>query len=577
MRKLQVAAAATALCVAGAVTGTSMVGAGAATAVGRGSSLTTTTVVGLKVGANGSVLDLSVLGDRGQATIDAAQKAASNLTILSVASQALGVNQAIGTFASQTPGGQPSTTVGSQDLGAALTGAHLPAVASGSVTPGTLTSAVDSGGARSAITAAVNNLGVAAGVASVGNIASTLGSAAAPDSSTASRNLQVGTVQVLNLVALLQGLGINPDLLSLSSLSALLQSLGVPVSGLPTGSTLNTVVSSLSSTIQSLQATLTATTQQSQVSGALTTVDGILSGATTTLGGLTGVNLAPPPASTSTVADLTSAINANLTSLQTTLVSLLTNGINALANVSLLQADGLTVGITTKAADTVANSAAAINASVGKITVAGLPALPALDLTTAATAVNQAVATVNGQLSTILATVAPNTDLNKLLTVSVLDQSKGVTTDGTYNRATAGITALTVTINPPADLGAIVTSITAPTQSVGGQTVPNVAGLLTANGVPAASLPVVGAPMTALTGAVKVAGGALSQGAVLTVGTVQAASDFALTPAPPAPPADTSSLPRTGGPTALLGALGAILAALALGLRRWQRSARDQA
>src|SRR5216683_5019001 len=88
MRMIRVAAAATAFGVAAAVTGSSIMGAGAAT-TGKGTSLTKTTVLGLQLGPNGSVLDLSLASDTGRATIDAAQQAASDLTILSVASQAL--------------------------------------------------------------------------------------------------------------------------------------------------------------------------------------------------------------------------------------------------------------------------------------------------------------------------------------------------------------------------------------------------------------------------------------------------------------------------------------------------------
>lgn len=573
MRKMKLAAAVTALGLTGAAVTMGAVSAQAAT-TGKGTSLAKTTILGLQIGTNGSVLNLSVLGDNGQATIDAAQKASSDLTLVSASSQAIGLNQTIGSFDAHSPGGSPSTQAPATDLGTAL---PVAGIIAGSVSPGSLTAAVDLNGARSGLNTAVTNLAAAAGLAAIGNVGSTLGANAAPDSSTASRSIQATGITVLNIGDLLRGLGINPDQLSVSALSSLLQSLGVPVSGLPVGSTLDTVVSALVSTLNQLQATLTATTQNSQVQGALGTIDSILSGATGTLGTVTGVTLTPPPSTTSTVNDLTTAVNANISSLESTLVSLLTNGLSALNNVSLLSADGLNLGVGTKAADTVANSSATITATLGKITVAGLPVLPALDLTGPASTISGAVTSINNQLSTVLGTVAPGTDLNKLLTVSALQQTKNVDTSGAYTEASAGLTALSVTITPPADLASIVNTVTAATQTVNGQSVPNVASLLTSNGVAAANLPVVGAPMVALDNALNVAGGVLTQGAVLTVGSIQAASNYtvnpAAAPAPATPAAPDTNLPRTGGPTALLGALGAMLAAAALGLRRWQRRA----
>src|SRR5204863_1263701 len=102
-----------------------------------------------------------------------------------------------------------------------------------------------------------------------------------------------------------------------------------------------------------------------------------------------------------------------------------------------LQVNGIDVGVSTKAAPTVADSAADVTAKVGSVTVAGIT-LPGVDLLSAATTVSTLVNNVNTKLQSVLGTISP--DLANLVKVSVLDQTKSVTADGAYNRSRAGIT-----------------------------------------------------------------------------------------------------------------------------------------
>src|SRR5207237_2113309 len=120
----------------------------------------------------------------------------------------------------------------------------------------------------------------------------------------------------------------------------------------------------------------------------------------------------------------TPTVGDAVTSITNQLKALLPTAVTDLANAPLLQVKDLVVGITTKAADTVANSTADIKASLGSVQVGNLN-VPGVDL---AALLSNAQTTVNGVLNTV--GLGSN-----LVTVKALDQAKSVASDKGYVNA----------------------------------------------------------------------------------------------------------------------------------------------
>ena len=525
----------------GLLAAVSTTGSAGAAAPGVGTSKASTTVLSVQLG---DALGVRLLGDDARSTIDrqiADPSAFSKLVGLEVSSKmipALNVSVPATPMESRMPGGQPVVSLSNVNLTSGIQGVGLP----GSIATGTLDavlrSSVDPLAARSGIEAAVKNLNVVGGLLSVGEVSSTLGSGAATSVSDSVRGVKVGEVSVLDLGAVLDGLGLTLADLPLSTLSGLLTQLGVPVSGLPTGTNLNSYVAALNKAIDEVQATVN--TQSGTVTG---TVD-------SAVGTLLGSLALPVPNTNSTVAQ----VNATVNELQETLAGTISAALEALDDLTLLKLGGVDISVATKAVDTVKGSAADITAKVGSVSVGNIT-VPGVDLTSAASQINGLVSQVNGTLSSVLGTISP--DLANLVSVSVLDQTKSVTESGGYIRSRAGITGLTASIVPPANLSALVGTIKAATGA--GEVVTGLGET-----VPALS--------TAMSSLESVLGGtlqALASGAVVKVADIQAASDFA--PAGFSVPG--TELPRTGGGSAPLAALALLMAALGLGIRRVQAAA----
>ncbi len=532
MRFKRVLAAGTAFGLLGAV---STVGLADAAAPGVGTSQASTTVLSVQLG---DLLGLRVLGDDARATIDhqvADPSAFSKLVGVEVTSKvlpALNLSVPPTSLESRTPGGQPIVSITDLNIASGITGVAVPAsIAGGSITA-SLTSSLDALAARSGINASVTNLNVVGGLLNVSEVTSNLGSGAATQVADGTRTVKVGAVNVLDLGALLNGLGLAISDLPVSTINGLLTSLNVPVAGVPTGMNLSDYVAALNQAIDEVQATVD--TQSNTVTG---TVDSSVGGL------LTSLSL-PVPQSGAAVATVQQTINT----LQATLGGVIDTALKALDDLTLVKLGGAEVGVITKATDNVKTSVADVVASVGPISI-GAVTIPGVNLADAATQINGLVSQVNGTLSSVLGTVSP--DLANLVSISVLDQVESVTQDHGYTRARAGITALSASVTPPANLSAIVNTIKGATGAgdvLGslGQTVPQ---LSTA--------------MDTLNGVLGTAVNALSSGAVVKVAEVQAASDFA--PGSIATPA--TELPRTGGSTPLA-AFALLLAALGLGIRR---------
>jgi hypothetical protein len=566
--------------------------AGAASSSGVGTTQASTTILSALLGSKDKpLLNLGVLGDTARSTIDSKVAPASAVTNLVPASLASSLVPALGgltgsfpSFESRTPGGNPSVKGSALNLSSLVSG--LPAgVLGGSVVPSSLTSGLDANGAHAGMDASLANLSILQGLLKLTGVTTGMGAAASPGLANGTRGVAIDGLSLLNLADLLKGLGLDLSALPVDTLSKLLTNLNL-TSALPTGVTdLSGVVDNLVSSINSLLTSIGGGLPATSVVSTVPAVGSLLSGLTTT--GLpttlpTGILTQLPAVGTlssGTVGDL-------LTSLQGTLSALLDQVLGILGNLPLLKLDGAQAGVTTKANQNLADSKADVTAQMGKLSVLGVP-LPAVDLASVATLVNGIGSTLTGALGLI------DPGLANLVKVGVLDKTTSVAASDGYNRARAGLNILSVSIVPPANLGSILSGITSGSNPAAasfkakatGPTAANPLALLGSLGVtdPAAGLPVLGSLGTGMLGLdsllnVPAAVGALASGLNLQVGQILSASDYTLVapaaaPAPAAPstPAAAPSLPRTGGETGVTAMLAAVLATLALGIRRTLR------
>jgi hypothetical protein len=558
------AALASTVIAAGAFTGPA-----AAQAAGVGTSLTSTKVLTAQLGDSGQVLDLLLLGDEARSTVDSAVAPAgaySKLTSITAKTAIVPsnpINLTQGVFEARSDGANEVPIAASPV--ASLTGipAALGPVLSGNVDAGRLTATLTNGVAASGLNASLSDIKAVGGLVTLGSLKSSLDSATSGASSAANRGASVNDVTVLDLGALLQGLGLPLGELTPAQVIALVDGLaaqtGLP---LPSGTTtLAQAVAALNGAITDLSATIaTVPAATSDITNAIDATTGTLLG---TVGSVTGITV-PLPSTTQTVAEAVATVQALVSQVQALINDLLAKGLAALDNLSLLRLEGVDVGVTTKAVDTVAGSVASVNGKIGKIFVGGV-ALPGVDLLTSAATVSSTVATINDKLASVLGTVSP--DLAGLVKVSVLDQATSVVSEGGYTRSRAGITAASATVTPPANLAAIVKAVT---DQVG------VAEKLAAANVP---VPAVSGLMNDLGASLNLASSALTSPAKVQIASVLSASDFRLAAATTtagAPGSGAPSLPRTGGGNDLL-LLGGLAAVLALAVRRFTRTPAMQA
>lgn len=562
---VRLVAGAAALCLTAVVAAPSP--AGAQAAEGVGTSKASQTLISLQLGNAGSLLNLGVLADTAQSTIDSALEPAnafSKLIPLSLASGALpalsGLTSALPTFESKTPGGNGTVTGSALNLGSPAGVLGLPLnLLGGSVIPSSLTSALDGAGARSTLDATLANLSLVSGLLKIDSVTNKLGTAAALPSASGTRALSVDAISLLSLGDLLAGLNLDLATLPLSIVSNLLSALQLPLA-LPGGAAdLQSAVDGLTATITGILAQVTGNNALlGSVVNAVPAVNSLLSGLSlTSLIPLGGTGLVP----LDTLGLPLGTVQALLDTLQSTLSSLLGTALNTLGDLSLLKLDGATIGATTKAVDSLANSTADVTGKLGGLSVLGLN-LPGLDLLSVGNTLNA----VTAQLGNVLGIIDPS--LRDLVKVGVLDKATSVTAANGYNNALAGIDILSVKITPPALLTNLIGSLT-------GNGALSALGILGASGASTAALPALGGNLLGLGNLLNLPAtvGALTQGLTLKVGSVLSSSQFrAAAAAPPASvAAPVDSLPRTGGDTRTLGLLAAGMATLALGVRRWAR------
>ncbi len=551
---------------ASAVLATAVLAASAYTApasaqiAGVGTSLSSTKVLTAQLGG-GQLLDLLLLGDEARATTDAAvaaPEAFSRLTAVKastsiVPNSPINVNQG---FEAKSSG--PSETAIPGTSFASTLPLDLAPVLSGSVSPGKLTATLTDGVAAAGLNVALTDISAVGGLISLDSLKSTMGATSAGGAADGVRGASVTNLKVLDLGALLQGLGLPLGELTPNQLIALVDGLaantGLP---LPSGSaTLAGAVATLNAAINNLQATATTATTATQVTQVTSTID------TTTNTLLGAVGLVSPVGTTSTVvADVAVVVNNLVNQLQALLDELLAKGLLALDNLALLSLQGVEVSVATKATDTVEASSATVTGKIGKVLVGGLE-LPGVDLLAATSVISANVAAINTKLGQVLSLVDPG--LANLVQVSVLDQATSVTSSDGYVRSRAGLTAASATITPPANLAALVKTVT---DQVG------VAQTLAGSMV---GVPVLSAAMNDLGLVLKASSSVLTSPSKVRVAQVLSASDFAraagvtTTGAPGGPASPGTELPRTGGTDLIL--LGGLAGVLALALRRLVRT-----
>jgi LPXTG-motif cell wall-anchored protein len=546
MHKLRVAAAATVIAVVAAF---ASMGQASAATTGVGTTETSTSLVDVALGSAGSLLHLRLVGDDAKATVDPGvgpTSAFSQLFALKATSSVISLlNFNTPLMESKAPGGVSPVTGPAINLASlvptSVLSGLLPvagALVSGSLIPVGLTSSITDGVAKSGLNLNLADLGLVGGLVSVHAVDSTLGAAASSATADGSRLINVDAVSVLNLGALLKGLGIDLKNLPIATVSGLLSNLSTTLTGLPAGSTLGAFVTTLNDTLTSLTA----------ASGTFSVLPAPLQGT------LTGLGL--PVAVAGVIPDAT-AVNTLITQVTDTLSGILETAMNTLDGLDLLKLNGFKVGTVTKATNTVAGSKSEVIAQLGGVGIGNLPVLSGIDLTSTLAQVTDLVNTIQGTLDGVLSPLG----LGGLISVKFFDKAStnGVSTSGGYVRSLAGITGLSLAITPPAGLAGIISGLV-PASGIGqsitdnGGTIPVVSSLMsTLNGT--AGLPSVGGVVSALAG-----------GATFKVASVATGSNFA---APAATATPVSQLPRTGANTTVFLVIGMLMVGAVLLGRRY--------
>lgn len=582
------AAAATAVLTAGPLAGY----AAAAAPTGVGTGTVSATAIRVDLGTNGDILSVRVLGDDGVSTIDPAKGSpisSETLRPLTISSKLVpALDQSVPAVATTSSG-----TEDKKSVEPALP--SIPAFA-GKVNA-IVSSVIDATGARSGMSAGLANLALAGGLVKVPTGAVQVSSTAAGGSANATRSITIPDVRVLDLSAVLDGLGLKLTDLSVNQILGLLKSLGVTLPGIADPAA---AVAALNSAIDTVKAATGNITSQlcTTVDGLLAPlggVTGLVGGAVSALpqaptGGVTGslpVIGTTPGSGTITLppvlggvldglglqaaalpagfscSNLTGTVSDLLTTVQSTLGTLLAGGLAELGDTPLLSVKDVKVALVATAADTVGSSVADVTASIGQVKVGNLavPGVGALDLTAPAATIDQATDAIQSAVGSVLS--ALNAQLADLVKVDVLEIDKVVNTVDGYTHASSTVTALKATLTPPATLGAALIDLSAvPTSTV--------LGTLT-TAVPTIA-PVMGQLEAALGGIQ-----ALSAPATVTVGELSGDATFrpasASTAVGTGGSAPGGELPRTGGNAAFPAMFAVVLGGAALAIRRLLRSA----
>jgi hypothetical protein len=586
-----------------------LAGMGRAATDGVGTATVSSTVIGVQVGANGDVLSLRVLSDEGVSTIDPAKGASSSASTL----RPLVIGSKTAPAVAVTSPEVKSSSTGAEDRKSVEPVLPSSAAFSGAVNA-VVSSIVDATGARSGLQAGLANLRLAGGLVNVPTGAVQVATDAAKGSSTATRTITIPDVRVLDLAAVLDGLGLKLTDLSVNQLLGLLKSLGVTIQGIadPAGAVtqLNKAVDTLTTTTGALT-TSVCNTVDGLLSGPLGGVNGLLDGVIddvqTTVGGVTGslplVGNAPLPPNVAPVLApiipvpligglsiqevqaaalpggfscsnlLGTTVKQLLDEVHKDLATLLDSLLATVASTPLLHITDVKVGLTATAAETVEKSVATVTGSIGSVKVGTLavPGISGIDLTAPAAQLTQATSAIQSAVNGVLASL--NASLANVVKVEVLKVDKSIAPGGGYTNAIAAVTAVKATLTPPAtpltasaQLDLSGTPISTLLQSIS-STVPTLTPLMT--------------QLEASLGGIQ----ALSAPTEITIGTLASTAAFrpgaggssTQVAAPGSPTGTPTELPRTGGNALLPLAFAITLGACSLGMRRIARSAKVDA
>jgi hypothetical protein len=596
--RLLATASATALLAAGPLAGL----ASAAGATGVGTGAVSATAVRVDLGADGDLLSIRVLGDDGTSTIDPAKgtkRSSETLLPLTISSKRVpALNVSVPAVSTASTGPEDARSV-------EPTLPNVPAF-SGKLNA-SVSSVVDAVGARAGLAAGLANLKLAGGLVHVPTGLVQMSSQAAGAKASGSRSITIPDIRVLDLSAVLDGLGLKLTDLSINQVLGLLKSLGVTLPGIADPAA---AVAALNSTIDSVKAQTGAITAQlcATVDGLLGPLGGVTAlvggvvdslpqvptgGATGSLpivgggggsggGGGGGGTITVPPVlggvlpklglqaaalpATFSCSSLTGTVQDLLTTVQSTLGKVLAGSLAQLGDTALLSVKDVKVSLEATATDAVKTSVANVTASIGQVKVGNLavPGVSGLDLATPAATLDQATTAIQGAIGSVLAAV--NANLANLVKVDVLKIDKVVGAAGSYVHAASTVTALKATLTPPALSAAALIDLDAvPTSTVLGTlatTVPTIAPVMGQLEAALGGLQALSAPSTVVVGQ-------LSGDATFRPVAATSAPGDAVT----AGGAPAGELPRTGGDAALPAMVAVLLGGAALALRRLVRSA----
>jgi LPXTG-motif cell wall-anchored protein len=406
----------------------------------------------------------------------------------------------------------------------------------------------------------------------------------------------IGSVDVLSLQGLLGGLGLNnlADL-PLGTLTSLLDQLGLTVPtgalglGNLTGGGINGLLANVTGLLNVKNGLAGAADCNALTSlvnnnlGGLGDLGGLLSGSNSPLGGLLGI-LGVSSGSTginsligtgcsavdTSKAGILSIIDPILGTADTGLLGNATDVVDGLLGVlngaPLISLQGVSLSAMAKAADTLANSSATTSANFGHLLVGGKD-LGVLDLNATVAQVSALKDNVLGVLNGITSTLG----LGNLLDIGILERTASVKAEGSYNVASSGLDLLRVSINPPANLGGLLSGAGGLLSGAG-----SIGSLLSGLNLPVGNLPLGTDTLAQAFGLTSL----LSTPTTIKVGSIGANADYTTAVAGEnltSGPADGSvspggTLPRTGGTNgAWFAALAAISLAGAFGITRTLR------
>jgi LPXTG-motif cell wall-anchored protein len=593
--------------VVASLTGLTAGGASAAVS-GRGTASSSITLLSVDLG---NIQHLKVLNDQGQGTLDPARL---NLTgpqayaSLSAVDATGMLNLALPNpaFKASAPGTSnvPAqlSSIPVQFPGSAipLTGTNLPVgvglLANGTINPVKIEAHQSDSAVDSFVGTTVPDLSVLQGLLGIKdvNIAGVSTNASASASVGNTGIVSIGSVDVLSLQGLLGGLGLNnlADL-PLGTLTGLLDQLGLSVPtgtlglGNLTGSGITGLLSNVTGLLSLKNGLAGATDCASLTSLVGNTVGGLadlggllgsggpLGGVLGLLGlsssgginGLIGSNCSSVDASKS---GILSIIDPILGTADTGLLGNATDVVDGLLGVlngaPLISLQGVSLSAIAKAADTLANSSASTSANFGHLMVGGKD-LGLLDLNATVAQVTALKDNVLGVLNGITSTLG----LGNLIDIGILERTASVKAEGSYNVASSGLDLLRVSINPPANLGGLLSGAGGLLSGTGA-----ISGLLSGLNLPVGSLPLGTDVLAQAFGLTSL----LTQPTTIKVGSIGANADYTTAVAGETlggGPADGSlspggTLPRTGGTNgAWFAALAAISLAGAFGITRTLR------